>query len=298
VAVVAEFLPASGEALNEYTWAQIRQVSDAGLASTYWRVGDRHSLVLNGTVGTKSYSNVTVYVHILGFDHNSTREGAEKIHFGGYHTALNGGVDICLVDGNYNTNKTDGTKAFNMNHWGNYNYGGWAGCDLRYDILGSTKTAPSGYGAAVTTARVGYDAPADTATNPVANTLMAAYPADLRAVMKPITKYTDSKGNSSNVAANVTATVDYLPLLAEFEIFGTRSYANQYEKDYQAQYAYYSAGNAKKLFRQDNTGTAAYYWERSAYYGDAYTFCRVDSGGDATTAGACGSRGLSPLFAV
>ena len=300
VSVVAEFLPASGKALNEYTWAQIRQVSDAGLASTYWKVGDRHSLVLNGTVGTKSYSNVTVYVHILGFDHNSTREGAKKIHFGGYHTALSGGTNIALCDftGQNWYYKTDGTKAFNMNHWGNYNYGGWAGCDLRYDILGSTKTAPSGYGAAVTTARVGYDAPADTATNPVANTLMAAYPADLRAVMKPITKYTDSKGNNSNVAANVTATVDYLPLLAEFEIFGTRNYANQYEKDYQAQYAYYSAGNSKVLYNQQTTSSAVIYWERSANYYNATSFCCVTTSGNADASHAAYSLGLSPLFAV
>ena len=78
---------------------------------------------------------------------------------------------------------------------------------------------------------------------------MAALPADLRAVMQPMTKYPDNKGNSSNVAANVTKTIDYLPLLSEFEIFGARSYANQYEKDYQAQYAYYSAGNSKVKYR-------------------------------------------------
>ena len=49
-------------------------------------------------------------------------------------------------DSNYNSSYTDGRKGFNTNHWGNYNYGGWKGCDARYDILGSTNKQPSGYG--------------------------------------------------------------------------------------------------------------------------------------------------------
>ena len=89
---------------------------------------------------------------------------------------------------------------------------------------------------------------------------MAALPADLRAVMKPITKYTDAVGNASNVAANVKTSVDYLPLLAEFEIFGTRSYANQYEQNSQLQYDYYKAGNSKVKYRHSATGSTAVWW--------------------------------------
>ena len=182
----------------------------------------------------------------------------------------------------------NGTKYFQMNHWGtssnyNTNYGGWKACDMRYDILGSTNKAPSGYGAQKTTSVVGYDSPTNTATSPVANTLMAALPSDLRAVMKPITKYTDSVGNSSNVAGNVTASVDYLPLLAEFEIFGTRSYANQYEQNSQVQYDYYKSGNSKVKYRHSSTGSTAIWWERSPYYDYTGNFCGVNTGGVATT---------------
>ena len=49
---------------------------------------------------------------------------------------------IGLIDSGYNNYYTNGAKYFNMNHWGNYNYGGWAGCDLRYDVLGSTDVPP------------------------------------------------------------------------------------------------------------------------------------------------------------
>ena len=296
VAVTAQFMPTK-KALNDQTWAEIRQVSDAGQGSSYWSVGDRKAVLVNGTVGTLAV-NQTLYVYILGFNHNSAKEG-NGIQFGTFKTALSGGTDVCLVDGSYNSYKTDGSKIFNMNHWGNYNYGGWKACDLRYDILGSTNKAPVNYGKARATSDTGYDAPTNTATSPVANTLMAALPADLRAVMKPITKYTDNKGNSSDVAANVTSSLDYLPLLAEQEIFGgNRTYSNQYEKNSQVQYAYYSAGNSKVKYRHSATGSTAYWWERSPYYGSSANFCSVNTGGDAGYDYARYSIGLAPAFMV
>ena len=127
---------------------------------------------------------------------------------------------------------------------------------------------------------------------------MAALPADLRAVMQPMTKYTDNKGNSSNVAANVTKTIDYLPLLSEFEIFGARSYANQYEKDYQAQYAYYSAGNSKVKYRHSSTGSTAFWWERSPVCNDSIGFCFVYSNGGANGYSSDFSYGLAPAFKI
>ena len=296
VAVTAQFMPTK-KALNDQTWAEIRQVSDAGQGSSYWSVGDRKAVLVNGTVGTLAV-NQTLYVYILGFNHNSAKEG-NGIQFGTFKTALSGGTDVCLVDGSYNSYKTDGSKIFNMNHWGNYNYGGWKACDLRYDILGSTNKAPVNYGKARATSDTGYDAPTNTATSPVANTLMAALPADLRAVMKPITKYTDNKGNSSDVAANVTSSLDYLPLLAEQEIFGgNRTYSNQYEKNSQVQYAYYSAGNSKVKYRHSATGSTAYWWERSPHYNNNITFCIVNTYGNATINNARISNGLAPAFMV
>lgn len=296
VAVTAQFMPTK-KALNDQTWAEIRQVSDAGQGSSYWSVGDRKAVLVNGTVGTLAV-NQTLYVYILGFNHNSAKEG-NGIQFGTFKTALSGGTDVCLVDGSYNSYKTDGSKIFNMNHWGNYNYGGWKACDLRYDILGSTNKAPVNYGKARATSDTGYDAPTNTATSPVANTLMAALPTDLRAVMKPITKYTDNKGNSSDVAANVTSSLDYLPLLAEQEIFGgNRTYSNQYEKNSQVQYAYYSAGNSKVKYLHSATGSTAFWWERSPRYNTNYHFCFVGTNGTANNYYARDSNGLAPAFMV
>ena len=300
VAVTAKFMP-DKKALNDTSWADIRTVSAADQGSNYWAVGDCKAITINGTVGQQAI-NGTYYVYILGFNHNSAKEG-KGIHFGGFKTALSGGKDICLIDNYYNSYQSyNGTKYFQMNHRnsGQYgsNYGGWAACDMRYDILGSTNKAPSGYGSDKTTSATGNNPTSTCATSPVANTLMAALPADLRAVMQPMTKYTDNKGNSSNVTANVTATTDYLPLLAEFEIFGTRSYANQYEKDYQAQYAYYSSGNSKVKYRHSSTGSTAYWWERSPFCSGASYFCSVYTNGNAHSYYASISRGLAPAFKV
>ncbi len=297
VSVTASFVSST---LNDNTWATISDVAAEGTGSNYWSVGQCKAVAVSGTVGTKPISG-TYYVYILGFNHNGA---TNTIDFGTFKTALTGGTDICLVDGNYNSTSNNGTKNFNLNHWGgssspyNTNYGGWKGCDARYDILGSTDTAPSGYGSTATTSRTGYDASTTCATNPVANTLMAALPSDLRAVMKPMTIYTDNKGNSSNTTAGISTSIDYLPLLAEFEIFGSRSYANQYEQNYQAQYTYYKSGNAKVKYQHSSTGSTAIWWERSPNYYNASNFCIVATGGNASYNYSRYSFGLAPAFRV
>ena len=280
VTVEAKFV---SSVLNENDWSVIKSVADASQGANYWAVGDRKAVTVNGTVGTQAI-NGTYYVYILGFDHNSSREGT-GITFGTFKTALSGGTDICLIDSYYNSYSTNGTKYFNMNHSSNTNSGGWMGCDLRYDVLGSTNTNNG-------------NATATTATSPVSGTLMAALPSDLRAVMKPMTIYTDNTGGGSNTASYVTASVDYLPLLAEFEIFGTRTYANSAEQNYQQQYAYYSAGNSKVKYRHSATGSTAFWWERSPYYSGSGTFCFVYTAGDAITGNARYSSGLAPAFRV
>lgn len=280
-AVRCEFFPAVGTALNNCSWKDISKIAADGKAANYFAVGDRKAVAVRGTVGTQSISG-TYYAYIIGIAHNGA---TNTIDFGTFKTALSGGTDICLVDGSYNSYKTDGTKLFNMNHSANTNSGGWKGCDLRYDVLGSTNTNDG-------------DATTTTATSPVSGTLMAALPSELRAVMKPMTIYTDNTGGSTDKASNVTSSVDYLPLLAEFEIFGTRSRANSAEKKYQAQYAYYSAGNSKVKYRHSATDSTAHWFERSPVYNRGADFCMVYLSGTANGGDANKSYGLAPAFRV
>ena len=255
--------------LNSNSWATIKAVSDAGKGDSYWDVGDTKTITINGTVQGFTFSNLSIAVFILGFNHNSNREGSSRIHFqiGKISNKLVG-----LCDNSYGSYVSSG---FCMNT-SRTNSGGWNGSYMRKTVLGNSGTPSS----------------------PPANTLLAALPADLRAVMKSVTKYSDNTGGGSDNAGYVTATTDYLFLLAEFEYHGSRSYANSAEQNYQKQYDYYKAGNSKVHYRHDSTGTAVNAWTRSANSGDSNDFCRVDTDGAPDTGGADRSRALAPGFAA
>ena len=138
----------------------------------------------------------------------------------------------------------------------------------------------------------------NTPASTLENSLMAALPSDLLAVMKTVTKYTDNTGDGSNSSGNVTSTTDYLFLLAEFEVFGTRYYANQYEQNSQKQYEYYKAGNSRVAYNHSAVSTAVWWWLRSAYYIGSSLFCDVNTDGGCDSSGANYSAGLRPGFAV
>lgn len=277
--------PPAKAALNSMSWANIRKVSEAGLGPSYWAVGDTKSILVKGTVGTLSV-NQTLWVYIIGFDHNPSLEG-RGIHFGTFKAAQSStelSDNIALVDSQYGKNSTTTTKYFSMNHGTNTAEGGWKGCDLRYDILGSTKTK-------------GADAASNTATSPVSNTLMAALPSDLRAVMQPMTKYTFNDAASSVYTAS--ATIDYLPLLSEWEVYGVQDYAFGDESQYQRQYEYFAAGNYPVKYQHSSQASRAQSWYRSPLTG-TYSFCCSDdnSTGVAYRDQAHKSLGIAPIFKV
>lgn len=279
-----------GTPLEGCTWEQISQIAKAGLAEQYFTVGDKKAIFVDGTVGTINISAL-YYVYIIGFGHNNA---INTIDFGAFKII----ESLSLIDANYRTYVSNGTKTFNLSHWGSGNYGGWKGCDTRYDVLGSTNVQPSGYGSAVSSGRTGYDATDTCATSPVSNTLMAALPAELRAVMRPMTIYSDNTGGGSDTASYVTASVDYLPLLAEYEIFGARSRANSAEQNYQAQYAYYSVGNSTKKYSFLDDTTAVQYWQRSARVDNTTGFCMVNNTGSVDVGTANYVYTLAPIFRV
>lgn len=280
--VQAKFLPEK-KPLNDMTWEEIRTVVDAGQHKNYFADGDTKMILVNGFVGTEAIVN-TFGVFILGLDHNQDIQGT-GITFGGFKSALSGGVDVAFVDSNYGQSSTSGGRWFNMNHSANTNVGGWSGCDIRYDILGSTK-------------KKGQDAAEDTATNPLADRLMTCFPKDLRTVMSPMTIYTDNVGGGSDNAQNVTETVDYLPLMAEFEVFGERTYANTAEQNYQKQFDYYKSGNSKVRYKHNDTGTAASARCRSVHATNSNNFCLVYTNGSANHSDASNSWAVAPIFFI
>lgn len=270
ITVKAEFIPAKAT-LDTMSWADIRKVSDAGIAKDYWAVGDAKGLQINGTVSATSI-NQKVYAFILGFDHNSGREGTNRIHFQIGKTAATG-TQICFVDAQYaNWNGTftmNGSTSSNST-----NAGGWNGCSMRNTLLSQNPLSPG------------------------SKSFMAALPSDLRAVMKSVTKYSDNTGGTTNAASAITATTDYLFLLSEWEVQGARTYASQYEQNYQQRYAYYANGNSKVFYRHSATGSTARWWLRSVRAGNSTYFCFVSTDGSANDTASGFSYGVAPAFCV
>ena len=252
------------------TWDNIKTISEAGNAASYFAVGDVKSIRLNGTVQGFTFSNLAIDAFILGFNHNSGREGNNRIH---WLIGKIGGKDVALCDSQYNSSGS--SAGFRMNQ-SNTNSGGWNGSYMRKTVLGNSGTPSS----------------------PPANSLLAALPSDLRAVMKGTTKYTDNTGGGSDTASYVTSTTDYLFLLAEFEVWGTRYGANSAEQNYQKQYDYFKAGNSRVAYDHRNTGSAVWWWLRSPYYDRSDGFRAVYTGGSSNYNRAFYSAGVRAGFST
>lgn len=259
---VVEYTPPVSNVLDDNSWSTIKWVSNHNLGSNYWSVGATKKITMNGKVSDGlTLTNFETYVYILGFNHNEALEGSGTV-FGGFKTAQTGGIDICLIDSASGAARYDG-QWFNVNN-SLSNTGGWQSSLMR------------------------------TVTMPL---IKAAFPVDLQAVIKASTIYTDNTGGG---AGNVvpTATQDEVFLLAEYEIFGTNSYATTQEANYLKQYAYYSAGNSKVKRKHNATGTDAYWWERSPGTSDSNFFCVVATNGLNYYSATYGSNGVAPAFRV
>ena len=246
--------------LNANSWETIKGVSDAGQGANYWSVGDTKDVTLSGTWQSLNVSNVTVKAFIIGFDHNSAVEGEHRIHFlmGKIGTAM-----VAFCDSKY-TSQTNGAY-FTMNT-ADTNSGGWEASRMRNAVLGNSSIPD----------------------NPLQGSLMAVLPEALRAVMKPVTKWTQNE--------SVTATTDYTFLMAEFELFGKRTYANSAEQSKQAQYDYFKAGNPKVFYKHSATTTAAAAWLRSPDAGNSNRFSNVYTEGVSASGYASMSLGVAPGF--
>ena len=244
--------------LNDTSWATIKQVSDANMGANFWSIGDCKQITMNGKVSDGlTLTNYSAWVYIIGFNHNAEREG-NGIAFQGFKATKNG-TPVCLIDSGYNRGKSSGTW-FNINN-AQTNSGGWQASLMRENVMPLIK---------------------------------AAFPADLRAVIKPSTIFTAP--DEGNIA--LTATQDEVFLLAEYEVFGSRNYASTQEPTYLKQYAYYSAGNSKVMYKHNATSAAAYWWERSPISDNSNRFCTVYTGGRANYNIASNSCGVSPAFKV
>ena len=99
--------------LSNLTWAEISYWAGAGYATSF-SVGDNKQINLNGSAGSLSFNNTTVYATIIGINHNSAREGNNRLHF---QLALDSGNTRLLGNAQMNSLNT--------------NNGGWTSCQMR-----------------------------------------------------------------------------------------------------------------------------------------------------------------------
>ena len=202
---------------NEASWTYIKTAATSGEASSYWSVGDRKEVVLNGTVGAKTFSNTTTYCYILGFDHNKDVEsnGAHALHIGFGAYALSGGNYIAYIDSKYN-NVVSSTGYFSMNSSAT-NSGGWNSCQMKSTICPAFKNA---------------------------------LPSDLRNNIRAVTKWQNNGNSTSGQSSS-----NEIWLLSEMEIFGSSTWSNYTAN--QLQYDFYKGvtgwSAAPKIKYQDTS---------------------------------------------
>ena len=164
-------VPLYSATFADNSWADIQTATQAGLAASYWEVGDSKAVTLNGGVGSLTFSNETYYAFILGFDHNSLYEGTNTLHMAFGKTA--DGKDIAFCDSQYGATGIPGAMdGFRINASAT-NSGGWSSSYMR---------------------------------NTICTQFLNVLPSDLRNVIMACTKYSDNTGGSSAASKNVTST--------------------------------------------------------------------------------------------
>ena len=248
---------------KDASWNLIKAVASNGTAANYWQVGDRKAVILNGTVGNKSFSNTTTYCYILGFDHNKDVEsnGEHTIHIGFGAESLTGDKYIAYIDSKF-PNRVSSTGCFSMNSSGT-NSGGWNSCQMKSIICPAFKNA---------------------------------LPSDLKSNIRAVTKWQNNGNSTSGQSSS-----NEIWLLSEMEIFGSASYSNYTAN--QVQYDFYKGvtgwSAAPKIKYQDtSTSSAANWWERSAHSSGSSSFCRVSTSGTASSSSANTSYGFAPCLCL
>lgn len=324
VAVACQMVPT----FAQETWDNISAYAQNGTADLHYDIGDRKTITLNGKLGTIiEIKNEQYDVYILDINKKINGKADNNIILGGFIKSSNPDkykyvVLADYVGRNFNSStkmmqqrsNLNGNKYFNMNHsyqqyegmsntskWdpGEYgtNWGGWKGCDLRYDILGGTSKPPSMYGPSnlKTISNVGYDATQATITSPVADTLMAALPEDFRSKLKLWTRYGNVKCSDYRASAIGTytdaitipllsdiATLDQIKTNATYQSNGSNEAAstyngelkcfklNEYEFNYNEPLKFFANGNPVCRYTNGSDGQN---YDQKIYYWLATTYC-------------------------
>lgn len=242
--------------LENNLWKMISKVSSESKGREYWNIGDEKIVKMSGGYIEDDYiipegETADIYAVIIDFDHNSEIEGT-GITFLLMGKDSETGHETFFRGQSYNTIQSS-LRNFKMHFTDTGYVEGWRGSEMRFDILGSTRVGSSRL-----------ETPSDTATNPIPNSFMSKLDENVRKYMKPITIYTTNDAPVTN-DYEVNATIDYLPLLSEIEVFGECTYSNPDESQYQVHYSeYFNNHNALK-YQFQNPNELGMYFLRSPW---------------------------------
>ena len=257
------YIPHPTDTFNNTDWTTIKKIAKAGTGPSLWNVGDRKEVVLNGTVGNKSFSNTTTYCYILGFDHNTSIEsnGEHTIHIGFGASALSGGAYIAYCDSEY-SHTVSSTGYFSMNS-SNTNSGGWNSCQMKSTICPAFKNA---------------------------------LPSDLQNNIRAVTKWQNNGNSTSGQSSS-----NEIWLLSVMEIFGS-AYQSGYNAN-QLQYDFYKgvtgwSAAPKIKYKDTSTSQVVFWWERSAKPNSSDSFWLVNANSGAGTSAAHNNYGFAPCLCL
>jgi hypothetical protein len=133
--------------------------------------------------------------------------------------------------------------------------------------------------------------------NTICPAFQSALPVDLQSILSPVTNWTDNWGfdGGDGSQERVRPVTDTIFLLAEKEVFGTKTYANQFEASHQSYYMYYKNGNSRIKYKHNQTGTKKCWWLRSPGVGG---FCMVNTSGSISLDSSTLAYGFAPCFCV
>lgn len=259
---VPEVIP---DTLNECSWDLISKLSKRGEFVNHFSVGDTKTITLNGNIGVGfTADNLEIDLVVVGINHNADLEGNNLVHF---MLGKINGTNVALTDSKYDMAVSD-YNYFSMNV-NNTNTVGWAGSQMRSNIMGANGTPDE----------------------PIDNTLMSALPSDLRSVMRSAQKWTKNQNG-------VSFTSEYLCPPAEYEVFGNINYGYSSEATKQSQYAFFTNSNNRIMKMINNMSQGVTVLLRSPENSSGYDYCGIKNTGDKYDPNGTYSRGITPLLFV
>ena len=122
------------------------------------------------------------------------------------------------------------------------------------------------------------------------STVLGWLPEELQAVIKKVNK----KATAGSKSTTIKTSEDNLFLLAEVEIFGSKTYGSL---DEGTQYSYFTT-TSRRVKKSGDSGSATNWWERSPSVSSTSNFCDVSSDGSADNYFAGYSDGVSFGFCI